>query len=116
LKESDLLVYLKGNKIILPDKGYQGQPNCLTPFKYDPTPQEEALNEIFASVRILVECVIKRIKTFGILGSRGRFHSNNLFKHRAAFKVACQITNISLDYEPVWSTHNFFLRNSQINK
>ena len=47
-------------------------PNCLTPFKGDPTPEEEAFNEVIASVRILVECVIKRIKSFGVLG---RFHS-----------------------------------------
>ncbi len=105
------MVKLNNNEIILADKGYQGQPNCLTPFKgQDLTPEEDALNEVGASVRILVECVIKRIKTFGALGSRGRFHSNDLFKHKAVFNVACQITNISLDQEPVWLTHNFFLR------
>jgi hypothetical protein len=100
-------------EIVLADKGYQGHDKCLTPFKgKDILPQEEAFNEVLASVRILVECVNKRIKQFGVLGSRGRFHCN-IEKHGPVFNVVCQITNICLEFEPVWQHINWYLRNTQ---
>jgi hypothetical protein len=113
VKDSSLLVYTfaDSDEILLADKGYQGQPRMLTPFKGSSiSPEEAAFNEILASVRILVECVIKRIKNFGTLGSRGRFRSNDHEKHSAVFRVACEITNITLEEEPIWSHTNFYLR------
>lgn len=113
VKDSSLLVYTfaDSDDILLADKGYQGQPRMLTPFKGSSiSPEESAFNEILASVRILVECVLKRIKNFGALGSRGRFRSNDHGKHCALFRVACQVTNITLEEEPIWSHSNFYLR------
>ena len=69
---------------------------------------EEAFNQVLASVRILVECVINRIKIFGAMGSKGRFRCDNE-KHEMLFKVACHITNVSLEREPVWLETNFYL-------
>jgi hypothetical protein len=96
-------------EILLADKGYQGHWKSLTPFKgRDRTPEEDAFNEIIASVRMLVECVIQRIKIFGVLGGKGRFHAEKT-KHRVVFNVCCQITNISIMREPVWIKRNWYL-------
>jgi len=96
-------------EILLADKGYQGHHKCLTPFKgKNISPEEDAFNEVLASVRILVECVLKRIKQFGALGSRGRFHCDRE-KHKAVFNVAAQVTNICMEYEPVWQQPNWYL-------
>jgi hypothetical protein len=114
LNYGELLSQIEEEEILLCDKGYQGQPKCLTPFKKDRgkpflSPVEEAFNEVLASVRILVECVIGRIKIFGALGSRGRFHCHTLEKHKVVFNVACQITNLSLEIEPLKYYPNFYL-------
>lgn len=100
-------------EIVLADKGYQGHERSLTPFKgKDLLPEEEAFNEVLASVRIIIECLNKRIKHFGVLGSRGRFR-NEVEKHQVVFNVCCQISNICLDYEPVWQHINWYLKQNQ---
>lgn len=101
---------LEEGKLILADKGYQGNPRCLTPYKGQVTPEESAFNDILSSVRILVECVIRRVKIFGVLGSAGRFHSSDFDKHEALFNVICNITNISFELEPVFSHVNYYLQ------
>jgi hypothetical protein len=113
-RDCGLLFNLPKKEMILCDKGYQGQPRCLTPYKKDRgklflTAEEEAFNEVLSSVRMLVERVIGRVKVFGALGSRGRFRSHTLEKHKALFTVACQITNISLEIEPLMFHTNFYL-------
>jgi len=112
LREGELIAIITNFdplEIILADKGYQGHHKCLTPFKgKDKLPEEEAFNEVLASVRIIIECVIKRIKQFGVCGSRGRFHCN-LSHHSSVFNVVCQITNVSLSEEPVWQQRNWLL-------
>jgi len=65
-------------EIILADKGYEGCPIILTPFKGSfISDEEEAFNNVLSSVRIIIECTLHlyRLKIFGVLGSRGRFHS-----------------------------------------
>jgi hypothetical protein len=117
VKDSTLLVYTfaDSDELLLADKGYQGQPRMLTPYKGSTLlPDEAAFNDILAAVRILVECVLKRVKHFGALGSRGRFHSGDHDKHYSVFRVACQITNVLLEEEPVWSHSNYYLPN--VNK
>ncbi|HYN44830.1 MAG TPA: transposase family protein [Candidatus Limnocylindrales bacterium] len=109
LVNSDLVDYMTPGEIILADKGYQGHPNCLSPFKgtnLDAT--EEAFNEIIASVRQVVECVFSRMKIFGIIG-KGRYRWD-LSNHRAVFNVCAQITNISLDRSPLWLETNFYMK------
>jgi len=96
-------------EIILADKGYQGLFGCLSPIKGSYlTPSEDAFNEVLSSVRQMVECVLHRVKIFGALGSCGRFHCN-IEKHSMIFNVACQITNISMEREPVWQNINYYL-------
>ncbi len=96
-------------EVMLADKGYQGHWRCLSPFKgRDKLPEEDAFNEVLASVRILVECTLKRIKQFGVLGNRGRYRCNRE-SHRQVFNVCCQITNICLDFEPTWQHTNWYL-------
>lgn len=73
------------------------------------TPQEDAFNQVIASVRQIVECVIHRIKIFGVIGGKGRF-ACDVSKHASVFNVCCQITNISMDRSPVWLQPNFYLR------
>jgi hypothetical protein len=109
LRRGERLLMLESKEILLADKGYQGHGQCLTPFKGTGiAPEEEAFNEVLASVRILVECVINRVKIFGAIGSRGRFHCC-ISKHPKIFNLACQITNISLDRNPVWLKPNWYL-------
>jgi len=74
-----------------------------------PTADEEIFNEVLSSVRQIVECVLHRIKIFGALGSRGRFHCDRE-KHKMVFQVACHITNISMEREPVWVAINKYLK------
>jgi len=94
LRESELVAEIIDNdpfEIIVGDKGYQGLPIFLTPFK-DPqygtmTPDESAFNEVLASVRQIVECSLHRIKIFGVLGEKGRFRhgsqiDDSLLKHK----------------------------------
>ena len=96
-------------EIMLGDKGYQGAFGFLSPIKGShPTPDVEAFNEVIASVRQLVECVLQRIKIFGILGKRGRFHADRS-KHKQVFNICCQITNLSMKREPVWLQANQYL-------
>jgi len=96
-------------EIILADKGYQGHWKCLTPFKGpDLTPQQDAFNQVLSSVRIIVECTLKRVKQFGVLGSRGRFHCTR-DKHKSVFNIACQFTNIAISLQPIWKQPNWFL-------
>jgi len=97
-------------EIVLADKGYQGHHKCLTPFKgKNISSDQKAFNEVLASVRIMVECTIKRIKQFGVLGSRGRFHCS-VEKHDGVFNVSCQITNICFQLQPVWQHTNWYLK------
>jgi len=75
LRESEVIGFIIDRnpfEIVLGDKGYQGMPNVLTPFK-DPTADQDAFNQVIASVRQIVECTLQRIKIFGILGERGRY-------------------------------------------
>lgn len=113
LDESELMAIITDwdpFEIILADSGYIGHTNILAPYK-DPTPDEEAFNEVLSSVRQVVECSFSRIKIFGILGSRGPFHhgSTNEEKHNRVFNVCAQITNISLQFEPLWASLNSYI-------
>jgi len=113
-REGGLFSVCDREELFLCDKGYQGQPRCLTPYKKDQgalflPPEQDAFNDVLSSVRILVECVIGRIKIFGITGGRGRFPCHNLEKHKTLFNVVCQITNLSLDFEPLRFNPNFYL-------
>jgi len=113
LREGDLVAIIQSwspFEILLADKGYQGHWKILTPLKGKYlSPVEEAFNEVLSSVRIIVECTIKRLKQFGVLGSRGRFHAG-LTRHEEVFIVCSQITHISLELEPTWLHKNWFLR------
>lgn len=98
-------------EIVLADKGYQGMNNCLSPIKgKDLSPIDDAFNEVIASVRQIVECVLHRIKIFGVLGNDGRFHCK-IEKHRPVFNLCCQFTNISMTRDPVYQYVNWYLLN-----
>lgn len=101
---------LDENEMILGDKGYQGLARFWTPFKAPSDINEEVINELHGSVRQLVECTFKRLKDFGCLGSKGRFHCDKS-KHKALFNVCCHITNIKIDRDPIWHNVNWFLKN-----
>jgi hypothetical protein len=121
LQESELMAEIidwDPFEIILADKGYEGVPHVLTPFK-NPTGDEDAFNQVISSVRQVVECSLRRIKVFGILESRYRklYKTGTtggleigLEKHQKIFNVCCQITNISIEREPVWQSLNFYLK------
>lgn len=115
LRESDFLTLLRENnlkEIVLADKGYEGLPSFLTPIKkkmkQELTDEEEAINELIASVRFIVECTLGRMKIFGILYSRYRKGSSNLQKHQKIVNICAQITNISLTREPLSYNQNYY--------
>jgi hypothetical protein len=106
LKKSDFFEKLSLDEKIMGDKGYIGIFRMMTPYKeYDNgnlfTPLMSARNKVIASTRQIVECVIRRIKIFGVLGNRGRFRNRRDF-HKAVFEVCCQLTNITIDVRPVF--------------
>jgi hypothetical protein len=106
-RECGLVEEMEVEEIVLADKGYQGHPVCLSPYKgADIGPIEEAFNEVLASVRQIVECVFSRLKIFSVLEER---FSCELWKHDSVFNVCAQITNISLDDSPLWKNINHFL-------
>jgi hypothetical protein len=81
-----LICYQNLFEIIFANKGYQELDGCLTPFKgkYNLmlsnlkksylTASEEAFNEVITSVRQIIECTLQRVKIFGVLGSKSRWH------------------------------------------
>jgi len=113
LRESLLMSELidsNPDEVVLADKGYEGMANVLTPFK-NPTPDEDAFNQILASVRQVVECTFRRLKIFGILGERGRFRKGcvTVPMHQRIVNICAQITNISFESEPLWFGSNLYL-------
>ena len=112
LKECNLFNLLDDGETVLADKGYQGHPHCLSPFKgKNIDSSEEAFNEIHASVRQIVECLFSRMKIFRVLSKR---FNCCLWKHGSVFNVCAQITNISLDQSPLWLNTYFFLINPNL--
>lgn len=103
---------------ILADKGYIGEDIFVTPIKESPheglSPEEEVWNDTVANIRQLVECTIRRIKIFGILGSLGKFR-HCLNDHSTIVNVCAQITNISLERDPVWPGIAYYLGLSGAN-
>jgi len=98
----------------LRESGYidKNVPNLLTPIKKPPLrsllAEQQAFNQIVSSVRIIVERSIGRIKIFDILTERFRKGSCKIENHRVIFNVCTQITNISLEREPLsYSDHPF---------
>jgi len=94
------------NEVILGDKGYQGLPDCLSPFKgkkHQLSPIKIACNEVIASVRQMVECLFKRMKHYKVLEEQFRCE---LEKHRPVFNVVANITNIAIERSPIWLHEN----------
>jgi len=59
--------------------------------------------------RQLVECVLRRCKIFGALGSAGKWH-HTIEKHHVVFNVACNVVNVLLEREPVWQHINWYIQ------
>jgi hypothetical protein len=78
LRQHQKQLKLEEGELLLADRGYQGHEICLTGFKnsrsYRTDVDDYVFNELLDSVRQIVECTLKRIKDFGVLGSAGRFH------------------------------------------
>jgi len=111
LRNSELELMLEPDEIILGDKGYQGHWKCLTPIKGKHIgPIDEAFNETLAQVRILAECGYSRLKIFDILKVR---FGCELWKHPVVFRVCCHITNINMEWSPLWSFPNPYLAQFQ---
>jgi Mg2+ and Co2+ transporter CorA len=125
LRESGFMEELRNQdlyEVFLADKGYEGLTNCLSPIKervirengvyvtIELTPEEEAFNEILASVRFIVECTLGRVKIFNVLNYRYRKGWAKSSQHKSIFNICCQITNLSLEREPLsYSPRNFYL-------
>jgi hypothetical protein len=77
----------------------------LTPIKKkrnaELTAEEDAFNQLIASVRFIVECSLGRMKIFGVLSSRYRKGSTKLNKHQKIVNICAQITNIAIKREPL---------------
>lgn len=109
LKLSNFLSLIEESpdEICLADSGYSSQAydkSLLTiakkPRKAELPPGMKEYNKVLASVRQIIECVIRRIKIFGILGEKGKFRLAYL-RHESIFNICCQITNMSMEREPV---------------
>jgi hypothetical protein len=102
-------------EVCLCDSGYSSQlyDNSLMTISKKPRlaempPGIAEYNKCLASVRQIIECVIRRIKIFGILGEKGKFRLAPT-RHESIFNVCCQITNISMQREPVTLQPNVLL-------
>jgi hypothetical protein len=110
LRESNFMSQLRDqnlDELVIADKGYEGLPNFLTPFKKainrELTGEEEAFNLVLAQVRFIVECSIGRMKIFSVLSQRYRkpLAPKSLLRHKKITNIIAQITNLSLDREPL---------------
>jgi hypothetical protein len=79
----------------------------LTPFKktinHELDGDEEAFNLALAQVRFIVECTIGRMKIFTVLSQRYRkpLAGQSLLRHKKITNIIAQLTNLSLDREPL---------------
>jgi hypothetical protein len=110
LRESNFLGQLRAqnlDEVVIGDKGYEGLPNFLTPFKktinHELNGDEEAFNLALAQVRFIVECSIGRMKIFTVLSQRYRKPTSgqSLLRHKKITNIVAQVTNLSLDREPL---------------
>jgi len=115
VRDAKLIAYIvneDATEMILADKGYIGEPIFIRPHKanrgHNLTAEEEVFNTVLASARQMVECSIQRLKIFGVLGRSGKFTRNH-DKHTQVFNICAQITNISLERNPVWLAVNQYL-------
>lgn len=100
VRASGILSALEGGERILGDKSYIGKPSIITPFKkwYQRGTVKTHWNSTLSSVRVIVEQVFSRFKTFKCLSSQWR---HNLEKQRICFSVIAYIVNIWNLFEPV---------------
>lgn len=94
----------------LGDKGYQGAPKLLTPFKRRKrcrlSEEEEAVNALIASIRILIERVMGRFKNSAALATKWR---GNIDDHLKLFVVQGQTVNLCIDVMPLVKTPHHLL-------
>jgi len=95
-------------EIIGGDKGYIGQDRCLTPYKKTKTfnTEERLFNDVFGSVRCLVEQSIGRIKVFKAMYEKWR-HDHS--RHEMVFKICVILANHSIRERPLRNNENKLL-------
>lgn len=95
----ELIFHLSPNERILADKAYIGEPNhFICPYKPPKTQSQLEFNSCQHKHRAIVERMNRRIKIFHCLTTPWR---HDLTLHEIVFFVCCQITNLSLCYEPL---------------
>jgi hypothetical protein len=104
IAQAQLLPILSPEEYVVMDKGYQldAEPRFLTPFKEfvnNPLSEEQLeFNRLIHVNRQIVERVNKRVKHFQAFNTQWR-HSIDF--HEICFSVACKLTNIFLEFEPM---------------
>jgi hypothetical protein len=82
----------------LGDKAYIGEAKFVCPFKPATSRVQEEFNSKHHAQRQNIERMNKRIKIFGCLKKAWR---HELKFHEIIFSVICQVTNLSLVFEPL---------------
>jgi hypothetical protein len=95
---------------LLGDKGFQGEPELITPVKGRTlTPFEKASNTYIGSVRAIIERTIGRIKRFAAVSHVWR-HDRAL--HPVVFKVCANLAQLTMEVAPlVKEPHPFLFGN-----
>jgi hypothetical protein len=84
---------------LLGDKGFQGEPELITPVKGRTlTPFEKASNTYIGSVRAIIERTIGRIKRFAAVSHVWR-HDRAL--HPVVFKVCANLAQLTMEVAPL---------------
>lgn len=97
--------HLCDGELILADKGYQGHPVCVVPYRghgfpyYHYNCERCNYNYRLSSVRIIVERAFSRLKFFRCLSTRWR---HTLELHPVAFYFLVELCNIMNKFNPLF--------------
>ena len=94
----NLIPILDDSECLIGDKGYYGSSKIICPFKKPVNQLQKSFNTTHHKRRHSIERINKRLKHFNCLVYAWR---HDIKLHEVVFNVICNITNITLLFEPL---------------
>ena len=99
IAKRDLIPYLQNCECLLADKGYYGDSKLVCPFKQPVVNDiQKTFNTHHHKMRQSIERMNMRLKKFNCITDVWR---HDIKLHEVVFIIICNITNISLLFEPL---------------